>query len=648
MDNNVEKILSYVNIVDEISGFVKLKKTGQGYTGLCPFHSEKTPSFHVSESKGLYYCFGCGKGGNIINFLIDIKRETFPEVISYLKDKYNIPLEHTRHYKNPKNSAEEKSSSEQGLLKKTLALALQYYHDNLFIYASGSAHVMDYLKNRGINETVAKDFKLGYAPFGNGLSGFLARNKARMDLAAGAGLLGAGRDPKNPYFDRYANKLIIPIFNVNGEVIAFSARGLEGSSGPKYVNTNNSKIFIKNETLYGLDKSSPFIKSMNSAIVVEGYFDMITLYSTGIKNVAATMGTTLSRSHIMALSRLCDNIILLYDGDRAGINAINRGIDLFAGFMENPDKNIYAATLNGNDDPDGFVRTYGSEALARLISENRKNPVEFLLNYHLDNILLKKGTESPGETSGFIENPSNYDIMNNRSQEEDLKKKVLVIKEIAPFLKKMENEIILSYYLNLISGKLGLKEDAVRKFLFSKQPGIVNTRQSAIAGFSGFPANCCDDSIVEDLIIEKVFSNFLLTDYVNDDTITEFSNKDAVFIIREIKGLVKGLGEAEKRNNPRFESHFIDGIISKTDKAEKWRNIYYSSAILNDSSKSVIDFKKLLIRLKIKNIDGKCLRLLRESKDPLSDSPTRLSKLKEIADLKFVSQECKKKMQLLT
>ena len=183
MDRNIETVLSYVNIVDEVSGFVKLKKIGQNYSGICPFHSEKTPSFHVNESKGLYYCFGCGKGGNVIGFLKDIKGESFKEVIDYLKKKYNIPLEDTKLYKS------DKIRENEAPLKKILNLALNFYYENLFVYMSSSGHIIKYLNDRGIDENTARDFKLGYAGFGNGLAALLLNNKVDLDIAVNAGLL---------------------------------------------------------------------------------------------------------------------------------------------------------------------------------------------------------------------------------------------------------------------------------------------------------------------------------------------------------------------------------------------------------------------------------------------------------------------------
>ncbi len=628
MDRNIETVLSYVNIVDEISGFVKLKKAGRNYSGLCPFHSEKTPSFHVNEAKGLYYCFGCGKGGNVIGFLKDIKGEPFSEIINYLKKKYNIPLEDSKFYKFNKNAENEAP------VKKILNLALNFYYENLFVYISGSRHIIKYLNERGIGENTAKDFKLGYAGFGNGLTALLLNNKTDLDIAASIGLLIKKQDGNGRYSDRFVNKLIIPIMDRNGEPVAFASRlmpyGSEASSfnAPKYVNTNNSEVFIKNNTLYGLDKSLPFIKKENAAFVVEGYFDMITLYSKGVKNVAATMGTALSKNHIINLSRLCDEIILLYDGDKAGINAINRGMELFAGFMDSPDKNIYAVCLNDGSDPDSFVRKYGADSLMELISKNKKTPVDFAFDYYLNKL-----------SGNPVEITENGGIINNMNEVSALKKKISAVREVVPFLKKIDNSIILSHYVNLLANRLGLKENTIREYIYAKEfsgPGIYSNGGGAEEDVQ--VSILKEDLNIEELTVGKIFCDLLLTEYINDDIINEFSDKDAVLIIREIKNMLKNGIKNENVNG------IIEEIISKTENNLKWSRIFYSGMLSPENKTGREDFKKLLIKLKVNNINKACGGLLSEIKSGLLDDRGRLLKLKELNRLKYISGEFQRKI----
>ncbi len=625
MDKNIETVLSYVNIVDEVAGFVKLKKRGQNYSGLCPFHSEKTPSFHVSESKGLYYCFGCGKGGNVIGFLKDIKGESFKEVIDYLKKKYNIPLEDTKLYKSNKTGESEVP------VKKILNLALNFYYENLFVYISSSGHIIKYLSDRGIDENIAKDFKLGYAGFGNGLTALLLNNKVDLDTAVNAGLLIKKPEYNKGYSDRFVNKLIIPIMDRAGEPIALASRIIlrEGEASPlnfpKYINTNNSEIFVKNNTLYGLNKALPFIKKENAVFIVEGYFDMITLYSNGIKNVVATMGTALSKNHIVNLSRLSDEIILLYDGDKAGINAINRGIELFQSFMESPDKNIYAVCLNDGSDPDSYVRKYGGSSLIKLIQDRKKTPVEFVLDYYIEK----------SENSGIIE---------NGKDERNLKAKISMIREIVPFLKKINNNIIFSHYINLLANRLGLKENEIRKYIDSNETaGLaahLNFNNNDDSAGNSETGALKEDLNIEDLIVGKIFCNLLLTEYINDDILNEFSDTDAIFIIKEIKNTLKN--NINEENNIKIKGK-IEDIVLKTENSFKWNKIYYSNLLIeNKSGKD--DFKKLLIQLKVGNINKTCRGILSEIKSGLLDESDKLLKFQELNRLKYISKEFQRKI----
>ena len=639
MDRNIETVLSYVNIVDEVSGFVKLKKTGQNYTGLCPFHSEKTPSFNVNAAKGLYYCFGCGKGGNVIGFLKDIKGESFKEVIDYLKKKYNIPLEDTQLYKSNKTGESESP------VKKIINLALNFYYENLFVYKSSSRHIINYLKGRDIDENTARDFKLGYAGFGNGLTALLSNNKVDLDIAVNAGLLIKKPEYNRGYSDRFVNKLIIPIMDRAGEPIALASRIIlrEGEAPPlnfpKYINTNNSEIFVKNNTLYGLDKALPFIKKENAVFVVEGYFDMITLYSKGIKNVVATMGTALSKNHIVNLSRLSDEIILLYDGDKAGINAINRGMELFGSFMESPDKNIYAVCLNDGSDPDGYVRKYGCESLIKLIRDSKKTPIEFALDYYIEK----------SENDGIIKDRK------DERNEKNLKEKISAIREIAPFLKKINNNIIFSHYINILANRLGLKENLIREYIYSnKTAGAdVHFNKNGDQADNGFTRSAAGNSAagyakedlnIEDLIVGKIFCNLLLTEYISDDIINEFSDKDAVFIIKEIKNALKtGINKENIINNINNNKGKIEDIVLKTENSFKWNKIYYSS-LLAENKSGKDDFKKLLIRLRIDNIDKTCKGILSEIRSGLLDESGKLLKFKELNRLKYISKEFQKKI----
>ncbi len=715
MSSDIQTILDSVNIYDEVSAFVKLKKVGKRYSGLCPFHSEKTPSFNIDAEKGIFYCFGCGKGGNVINFLMDIKGESFLETINYLKEKYNIASvdgwtqNNFKQYNNisyhKNNNQDNQEFSEKAEIKKILKLTLNYYYENLFIYKKTGVNALNYLQSRGISEEIAKEFMLGYAPFSKGLSKLLAENKLQLDIAVNIGLLY--KNGSN-YADRFSNKLIIPIFDQFNEPVAFASRiiNISGKNniedGPKYVNTNNSLVFNKNKTLFGLNKSLNYIKDLNYVIVVEGYFDMISLYSGGIKNIIATMGTALSKNHILSLARLCDNIVLLYDGDEAGLNAINRGMELFKEFMDNSEKNIYAVSLKNNEDPDSFMQKFGADKLKIYLDRNKKRIIEFVIDYYINKYLtpansgqVKRNNNTAGGQEGDIKEEQgqeidacntkqnyelNFDDNNNDikfNKEIILKKKIYIIDNIISFL-NIDNIILFSYYINLIAGKLGLNEKLVREYANNKLSNYANNKKmqynnrytgehvdrradvsfysngrylpgsgNSIANYRNTadydniniikPGSIAGNRIgnnlqfaensgstgcgeteydlleynsgetlidqsnkIEIMILSAIFRKFMLTKLINENILKEFSTKDIVIIIKEIKYLLsndvsvkapdslnlsenKLLQGSSRESAAQFSVQAdIDEVFKKTQNPQKWRMLFYECQFAKD------------------------------------------------------------------
>ncbi len=796
MNSDIQTILDSVNITDEISVFVNLKKVGRNYSGLCPFHSEKTPSFNVDNDKGLFYCFGCGKGGNVINFLMDIKGESFIEIITYLREKYNIPVsddwnknnfkqyKNSNYYSGINNNPDNSAFSEKAEIKKILKLALNYYYENLFIYKKIGADTLNYLQSRGISKESAKEFKFGYAPFSKGLSKILAENKIQLDIAVNIGLLYKNG---NSYADRFINKLIIPIFDQFNEPIAFAARIINSGSktnnaegGPKYVNTNNSLVFNKNKTLFGLNKSLNYIKNLNYVIVVEGYFDMISLYNSGIKNIVATMGTALSKNHILALSRLCDNIVLLYDGDEAGLNAINRGLELFKEFMDNSEKNIYAVSLKDDEDPDSFVQKFGGDKLKAYLNFNKKRIIEFVIDYYINkylmsdnkqikyrNNIINRQSDKPHEKQSINESGivPNYELNFNDdigfNKEIILKKKILIIDNILPFL-NIDNVILFSYYINLIAGKIGLNEKLVREYINNKK---MRYNSKYIGGFTNYNSiannsinsmnvtsigigsnninkypdrsknnkinykndennndNTDDNSVsqiienneidkdneskydspsdsleqdygigdelnkqsyrIEKMILIDIFRNFLLTKLINESILNEFSDKDIVLIIKEIRYLLsndvsdvlnssenKLIEERPRILQARFSNYInINEVFEKTQNPSKWKKLYYECQFVNcntdknltitsnrldnyseDKSNDTEEknFIRLIIKRKINNITILKSNFIRELNSGLLSLEDWNKKSKELLAVKNLIEKLHNKMNSL-
>lgn len=405
-DNKIDEIKSRVDIVELASEYLTLKKAGRNFVGLCPFHQEKTPSFTVNREKQIFYCFGCGQGGNVITFLMKIAGKSFPEAIKDLAQKAGIVL--------PPRITGKESREKETLREKITELnlrAAQQFARNLYSPAGRDAR--QYLKDRGISEETIKQFRLGYAPDNwNSLTNHIEGSGIQLKLAEQAGLVITGKEGK--FYDRFRSRLIFPIENVFGEVIAFGGRILDKGE-PKYLNSPESPVYIKGKNLYGLNKTKDAIRGRDFALIVEGYFDLISLVNAGISNVVATLGTALTREHLELLRRYTTNVVALFDPDAAGKKAVDRSLELFL------EAHMKAQVLILPDglDPDDYVKKFGKDNLEGLIS--RAQP---LSDYYIENVIgggktFEDKREMIKTAMEFIEKIS------------DKKEKALFIKRIA-------------------------------------------------------------------------------------------------------------------------------------------------------------------------------------------------------------------------
>ncbi len=405
-DNKIDEIKSRVDIVDLASEYLTLKKAGRNFIGLCPFHQEKTPSFTLNREKQIFYCFGCGQGGNVITFLMKIAGKSFPEAIKDLAQKAGIVL--------PPRITSKESLEKDSLREKIAELnlrAAQQFARNLYSPAGKDAR--QYLQDRGISEETIKQFRLGYVPDSwNSLTNHIEGSGIPLKLAEQAGLVIIGKEGK--FYDRFRGRLIFPIENVFGEVIAFGGRILDKGE-PKYLNSPESPVYIKGKNLYGLNKTKDAIRGRDFALIVEGYFDLISLVNAGISNVVATLGTALTREHLELLRRYTTNVVALFDPDAAGKKAIDRSLELF---LETRMK-ARVLILPDDLDPDDYVKKFGKDNLEALIS--RAQP---LSDYYIENVIgggktFEDKREMVKTAMEFIEKIS------------DKKEKALFIKRIA-------------------------------------------------------------------------------------------------------------------------------------------------------------------------------------------------------------------------
>ena len=368
-DSKKEEVRDAADIVEVVSDYVKLKRSGSGFTGLCPYHNEKTPSFHVSPTRGIYKCFGCGESGDVFKFVMDQDGIGFTEAVKQLADRFGvfIPEEETT-----------PEQDEQYKLKEGIYHALRYaglfYYRNL-IENPEAEKAMAYLQKRAYNREIIKRFGLGYSPQSGGELWKSALNAGIDEQYLVEADLIKPSQRGDGFYDTFRGRLMFPIFSRTNQVIGFAGRVLGTEKTAKYINSAQTKVYNKSEVVFGLNFAKNEIRKNKEVILVEGYTDVITLNEHGVKNVVASSGTALTAGQIKLLSRYGERIIMIYDSDSAGQNAMKRGIDIaLAGGME-----VQLLELPDGEDPDSFVKQFGKESFTELKAKEGKDFVDFLM-----------------------------------------------------------------------------------------------------------------------------------------------------------------------------------------------------------------------------------------------------------------------------
>lgn len=380
----IEEIKRQTDIVDVVGRYVQLKKMGKNYRGLCPFHSEKNPSFYVNPEKGIYYCFGCKKGGNAINFLMEYEKLDFPDAVKRLAKNLGIEIDTTKglRYKELYEVNEQACHFFGQCLSKDIGRRGQ-----------------EYLARRNMQLDKLKDFRLGYAPASGGLITFMRQKGFSNERLQQAGLISTSRE-------LFRDRLIFPIFNLSGRIIGFGGRGIDDYIQPKYLNSPETPIFKKGDGLYGLYQSKEKMRSTGEVLLVEGYFDLLSIFQHGFDNVCAPLGTSLTEQQALLLSRFARKGIILFDGDLSGIKAALRAI----GLLIDAQVDVFVTLLPENSDPDTYINANGPDALRELV----QNAVDF---FHFYKGVVKTDTVAQEvglikdliEIVGRIKDPIRYD-----------------------------------------------------------------------------------------------------------------------------------------------------------------------------------------------------------------------------------------------
>ncbi|CAH0229436.1 DNA primase [Peribacillus sp. Bi134] len=423
-DEKINQIREAVDIVDLIGEYVQLKKQGRNYFGLCPFHGENSPSFSVSTEKQIFHCFGCGAGGNIFTFLMDIEGYSFVESAKVLAEKGNVPLD-VEINKDSKRSNMPAGSQQ---MVEAHDLLRKFYH-HLLVNTKEGQDALEYLLKRGFTEETIEKFQIGYSlDSWDFVSKFLLKRGFPAEYMEQAGLI-IYREKDESYFDRFRNRVMFPIMDHQGNTIAFSGRAM-GDDEPKYLNSPETPIFNKSKTLYNFHHARPHIRKKEQAVIFEGFADCISAVGAGVENAVATMGTALTDQHIQLLKRNTDQILICYDSDSAGLNAANRAVNM----LQDHEFSVKVALMPDNLDPDDYIKEFGEKSFVSEVIGASLTYMAFKMHY----LRRGKNVNNEGDRIQYIEE---------------------VLKEIS----RLPNAVERDHYLRQLSSEFSLSLDALEQ-----------------------------------------------------------------------------------------------------------------------------------------------------------------------------------------
>lgn len=494
-----DRIFDAAQIADVVQDFVTLKKRGANYIGLCPFHNEKTPSFSVSPSKGIYKCFGCGKGGNAVNFIMEHEQLTYPEALKYLAKKYGIEIEERE-----LTEEEKKLGSERESLFIVTSFASRYFANALNNSPEGIEVGLSYLSERGFKERFIKDFELGYCPDGkDNFTNDALKNGYKLEFLEKSGLTIVKENFKA---DRFSGRVIFPIFSLAGKVIGFGGRTLRSEKKTaKYLNSPESPIYNKSKVLYGLYQSKKTIVQKDKCYLVEGYTDVISLHQAGVENVVSSSGTSLTEDQVRLIKRFTKNVTILFDGDAAGIKASLRSIDLIL----EQEMNVRVVLFPDGEDPDSFSRKLNNTDFEKYLTDNEQDFIKFKIK-----LLYEDAKNDPIKRASMI-----TEIVRSIALIDNSINQAVYVKECSEFLKIEER------FLYAEIGKL--KRRKIESERRSQQNKIQSTpSQSNIPTVPSFVDNVYYEVQEKELLrLILLYGNHKLGSYDNDSrevTVAEY------------------------------------------------------------------------------------------------------------------------------
>ncbi len=589
----IDKIFESARIEEIVSDFVDLKKAGVNYKGCCPFHDEKTPSFVVSPTKGIFKCFGCGKGGNSIMFIQDIQGANYPEALRYVAEKYNIEIIEEELTAKQK----EKISAKESQLIAT-KFASQYFQDMLWNTEEGNTIGLSYFKERGFSDAIIKEFHLGYSPKKqNAFEKYALKAGYDKNILIESSLIGENNEGKS--YDKFRERIIFPIHSYSGKVIGFGGRAFNPEAKSKYLNSSETLIYDKSKVLYGLNVSKQAISKLDKCFVVEGYTDVISMHQNGIRNVVSASGTALGNYQINLIKRSTNNVVLLFDGDNAGTKATIRSIDLCL----KSEMNVKIASFPTGEDPDSYSKKLTTNEFQSYLDKKAINFVDYLINIYKIN------------------------------EEKDPAKIIESKKKIISSISKIPDVFSREEYCKIYHGKLGVSEQALLEQINKARSTIKNSpkqnsaeknstlkTQKKSANTAEQKLQKQEEEILRLLInygnepfknVEGNVAEMIITELHQDKI--KFSNTSFQKLYLEIITLIEtsGLIDIQKltnNTNVEISKQTVDLITQAHNISDNWKQRHNiitgreDEKLYKTTEKAILSLKKSIVDLKISEL----------------------------------------------
>ncbi|HET6769369.1 MAG TPA: DNA primase [Chitinophagaceae bacterium] len=576
--NTIQQILSRIDIIDVIGGFVKLKKRGTNYLGLCPFHNERTPSFTVSPSKEIYKCFGCGKSGNTISFLMEHEKYSYVDSLRWLANKYGIEIEET--FASDEQKQQMRVADSLYIIN---SFAQQFFTKTLFETEEGRDIGLSYLKERGFREDIIKKFQLGYNPEArDSLTKAAIAGQYNAELLLRAGLVVSRNDQ---LADNYRGRVIFPVHNHSGKIVGFGARILKtNDKAPKYINTPENEIYVKSKILYGSYFARMAIDKADECLLVEGYTDVISLHQAGIENVVASGGTSLTPDQLRLIRKYSNNLTIIYDGDAAGVKAALRGLDLAL----EEGLNVKLVLIPDREDPDSYVNKVGASAFNEFVRSHKKDFILFQLE-----VELKDAGADTIKKSEVVNNIA--ETISKINKAEDFTKQQDYIKQCSQIL-KIDESGLHALVNKFIRNRISTQEKALPSDSYRHEETKSheeNAQKAAATDYDDTTFNL----LFKDELQEKEFARVLLehgdkkwnggtiADHMLDEILDEqlFDSADVLKLISEYKTVLKNENITPDKNffvyhtDPVISSFTVSLLNFPYEASEHWKREFSSS-----------------------------------------------------------------------